>query len=375
MGVMRTRDVSFVFDLQPGGQTMSNALAAASNASPITTALIGLGRAGWNIHVQGIRNRADYKIIAAADALPERRDQARNELGCAVYADFKTLLRQCAPKPELVIIANQTRDHCPDALKSLNAGCHALVEKPCGVNAAEVKRMIAVAQKSGKRLFMHHNYRFKKEAQYLFARMKDAPIGPVFEIRLNVLGYARRGDWQTLKKNGGGLLRNHGTHYLDIILQMLNAPVADIFCDLKHIADAGDGEDHCKVILRTADGVLADCTLSTKTQATLPRWMLCGRYGTLTFDGHKAKLKFYDPQKVPELTPDETAPKERQYGTGEFLPWEEKEESAAGFERGDIYDDIVKVLRHGGTPYVAMESVLETVRLLDRCLKQNPQFK
>jgi predicted dehydrogenase len=248
------------------------------------------------------------------------------------------------------------------------------VEKPCGLTAGETKQMIAAAKKAKRNLFMHHNYRFKKESQYLFAQMKRSLIGPVFEIRANLLSYARRTDWQTLKKNGGGLLGNHGTHCLDVVLQLLGAPVKDLFCDMQHVCDAGDCEDHCKVVMRAANGRVAEVTLSTSVATELPRWILCGRCGTMLFDGKTAKLKFYDPKKAPALKVNPGTPAGRKYGTGEVLPWEEKLETADDCGIGNIYDNVVGVLRRGEKMYVTPESVLAVVELLDRCRKMNPKF-
>ena len=47
--------------------------------------IVGLGRAGWGIHVQDTRRRRDYRIVAVADPLPERRAQAERELRCRSY--------------------------------------------------------------------------------------------------------------------------------------------------------------------------------------------------------------------------------------------------------------------------------------------------
>ncbi len=343
--------------------------------SPITVGVLGLGRAGWSIHILGIRDRTDFKVVAAVDRLEERRAQAENELGCETYKDFKSMLKGCAELPELIIVANQTQDHCPSSITAMKAGAHVLVEKPCGIDAREVKRMIAASKKTKKKLFMHHNYRFKNSSQYLFQHMKRSPIGPVFEIHANMVGYARRIDWQTQRRLGGGLLGNHGTHVVDIILQMLGAPVKDVFCDMKHVCDAGDCEDHCKVMIRAKNGKVADLTLSTSMAVELPQWILCGAYGTMTIDDKRnARLKYYSPKKVPKLKVDLQAPPERKYGTGEVLPWVEKDEKANGRDIGNIYDNIVSVLRKGGKMYVTPESVLETVKLLDACRRQNPKF-
>ena len=51
----------------------------------ITVAIAGQGRSGWGIHAKYLRTNANFKIVAVADELPERRQQAIDELGCEAY--------------------------------------------------------------------------------------------------------------------------------------------------------------------------------------------------------------------------------------------------------------------------------------------------
>ena len=51
----------------------------------IRVAIAGQGRSGYCIHANYLRHDADFKIVAVADELPERRQQAVDEFGCAAY--------------------------------------------------------------------------------------------------------------------------------------------------------------------------------------------------------------------------------------------------------------------------------------------------
>jgi hypothetical protein len=51
----------------------------------INYGVVGLGRAGWNMHVAQLRARPDAKIVAVVDTEPDRRRQAVEELGCRAY--------------------------------------------------------------------------------------------------------------------------------------------------------------------------------------------------------------------------------------------------------------------------------------------------
>ena len=58
---------------------------AVSESSVVRYAVVGLGRAGWGIHVHQLRGRADSRIVAVVDPVEERRDEAVAEFQCRAY--------------------------------------------------------------------------------------------------------------------------------------------------------------------------------------------------------------------------------------------------------------------------------------------------
>ena len=45
-------------------------------STPVRVGILGLGRAGWNLHFEPMRKLAGYQIVAVADPLPERAQEA-----------------------------------------------------------------------------------------------------------------------------------------------------------------------------------------------------------------------------------------------------------------------------------------------------------
>ena len=165
-----------------------------------------------------------------------------------------------------------------------------LVEKPIAMNTAQVDRMAAARNAAGMKLFVFFNYRYTKEFWHLKEVMASGLIGDVFEIRIRLLGFSRRNDWQTQRAYGGGVLNNTCPHFLDLALRLLEAPVVETFSDLKLISDVGDVEDHVKLVLRGANGRVVDLEVSTSCAFPEPKWTLLGTHGTLTSDGKTSRL-------------------------------------------------------------------------------------
>src|SRR5690606_26576455 len=101
--------------------------------------VVGLGRAGWNIHVAGLRGREDAKIVAVADPLEERRQEAVTEFGCQAYAQRDELLAD--ENVEVVVLATPSFCHGPDTMAAFAAGKHVAVEKPMAMSVEEADEM------------------------------------------------------------------------------------------------------------------------------------------------------------------------------------------------------------------------------------------
>lgn len=333
--------------------------------TPIPIAVVALGRAGWNIHVNQLREREDFTIVDVADPDPTRRQEAISELGCAAHADLDTLLK--TSKAEVVVVATPNVMHEADAIKVVQSGRHCVLEKPMAPSHEASLRIIDAAAKAGQKVFVHHQRRFGDEYRFLREVIDSGVLGRVFNIRLFWGGFARRNDWQTLRKNNGGLLNNHGPHALDLVLNLLDAPVETLLADLQHVKDAGDCEDHFTLSMKAANGNSADVTCTTVSALPAPRMMLLGSNGTLSADGiTTAKLRYYDPAAVPALTVIEGPAPERKYGTGEELPWQEEErEMKPSSPGGDFYDNLRDVLKDGAEMVVTPESAAEVIRVIE----------
>ncbi len=130
---------------------------------------------------------------------------------------------------DIVILATPSELHVKDALASLAAGKHTLVEIPIAMNLNDAERVVDAGRKSGLALGVVHPLRFRAETIALRNRTLagDENIRQVitrFYIhRLeNVGGTGYRRSWTD------NLLWHHITHSLDLGLWLLNNPVREV---------------------------------------------------------------------------------------------------------------------------------------------------
>jgi predicted dehydrogenase len=333
-----------------------------TSPSQIPVAIVGLGRAGWSLHLQPLLAHPGFKIVAVADPVPDRCQEAAGLTGCQSFPSIDELLDQ-APA-EIVVVATPSFSHYHDAVKVFNAHRHCILEKPMALAFDDASRLLTLARQSNRLLFVHHNYLHGAEYHHLQTVLAGNRLGPLFHLRAFWAHYRRRWDWQTLKKNGGGALNNFGTHVLSIVLPLLGAPVSTAQAMCKNVKDAGDAEDHVQLLLQAANGVTADVMVSTAIALDAPRWMLCGRNGTLVSDGQKSRLRYYDPAKAPPRVVLDSAAPGRQY-QNETLPWEEMEIPIGSSPVSTFHENVHEVLADRAVQIVTPESALEVVRVLE----------
>lgn len=338
---------------------------------PIKMGVVGLGRAGWNIHVNRMRDDQRFIISDVCDWDENRLKEAKELFDCNTFENFEDFLKNA--ECEMVVIASQSVAHASQSIAALKSGRHVLVEKPMCMTSAEATKMIKAANAADQKLFVHQNYRYHPDVQYLRELLEKKTLGDVFEIRIRTASFTRRSDWQTLQKLGGGVLNNTCPHLIDTALLLLESPVKKQFSDLKHTVDAGDADDHVKILLKGENGRVIDLESSTTCAFGESKWTVLGTNGTLKSDGSTSNIKFFDPKKLKPLQATETPAAGRKYGNEDVIPWQEKvEASVPSNPSGDYYDNIWKVIRYGSAQDVKPEEVYQVMRVIEKAHKDNP---
>ncbi len=341
-----------------------------NSSTPIRAAVIGLGRAGWNIHVRTMQEREDFNVVAVADPDPDRRQQAEKETSAQPFNNLASLLKGC--DAELIVVATASADHANHSIAALEAGRHVLTEKPMATALEDADRMLAAAENAGKVLTVHQSRRWGEDFVFIQQMLKDERLGHVFFIRSGGYGYRRRNDWQTLRKYGGGLLNNNGVHVVDQCVLLMESPIVDVFGDLQQILQPGDTEDHLKVMMRGENGRVIDLELTSACVASLPAWTLMGTRGTLTVtSAGTAVLHYVKDALAPLKAIDRPLAADRKYGVegGDDIEFEKVEVEAKAPPGPSFYDQLYDAIRNGGFPPVDPVTTRETIRVMSKARK------
>lgn len=199
--------------------------------------IVGIGKQG-SFYASGIFKKMKSlipgaELTAVCDISAERRDWARKNLpGVQVYEKYQDLF--ASGLIDAVMIETPHYLHPEIGIAALDAGLHVLCDKPAGVYTAQVRELIAAADRHPELLF---GMMFNQRTNPLYIRAKELiDSGTLGELKRIVWiitdwyrpkAYYDQGGWRgTWDGEGGGVLLNQCPHQLDLFTWLAGLPVS-----------------------------------------------------------------------------------------------------------------------------------------------------
>lgn len=347
--------------------------------NPVRLGIVGMGRAGWGMHLREIEKKETIKVVAVCDIIPDRTQKSAERCNCKGYNNIDELLAD--ENVEVVAIATRSVDHFEHAVKALKAGKHVLLEKPVSLSYTQAKELFAIANQEGMpNIYIRQNRRNEKVFNIVWDAIKSGKLGHVFEVTILELCYHLRDDWQTLSEFGGGQILNWGPHIIDQALRLLESPVKEQFGDLQHVVAGGDCEDHFSIHLKGENGrkvnlsVSGACALNEER-----RYIAYGSRGAIDCADNHVHIKYIDPeQDMPPVISSPVTPGDSFGASGTFEnvvepKWIEEEYDITSQDLTVLWDAIYENLRNGVEYPIKQEEVLDLMKVISD-LKENNEL-
>ena len=251
----------------------------------IRVAIVGTGNIA-NAHIQAYLQFPERCHIAyLVDIVPEKARRMREKYGldAEVFDDHQALLP--LRDIDLVDVCTPPYVHAQISINCLRSGKNVVCEKPMAASLEECDQMLRARDKSGKKLSIIAQNRFRQPIRNLKALLDSGLAGPVRCAQVDSFWWRGhcyynlwwRGTWE---KEGGGCTLNHAVHHIDMLLWMMGLPerVTSVLANTAH--DNAEVEDLSVSILQYP-GALAQLTASVVHH---------GEEQQLVFQCEKAKL-------------------------------------------------------------------------------------
>lgn len=188
--------------------------------------IIGCGGIANGKHMPSLAKIAEIEMVAFCDIEVEKAETAAKKYGnenAKVYTDYKELLKDHSI--DVVHVCTPNRSHSFITVDVLEAGKHAMCEKPMAINSEEARTMLETAKRTGKKLTIGYQNRFRGDSRYLKATCENGDLGDIYFAKAHAIRRRAVPTWGVFLnefEQGGGPLIDIGTHALDLTLWMLD---------------------------------------------------------------------------------------------------------------------------------------------------------
>jgi len=246
----------------------------------------------------------------AVDLSKERAVEVAERWGARSSTDFRAAVE--AADLDAVVIATSHAELSAIAVACLEAGKHALVEKPGGRNLAEVRAVADAAAATGRVAKVGYNHRFHPALLKAREIVDRGGLGPLMFIRGRYGHGGRPGyekEWRFERAiSGGGQLIDQGSHLIDLAHWFLGE-FTDVQAALRTFFWNAEVEDNVFLTMSTAEGRIAWLHATWTEWKNMFSLEIYGREGKLEINGlggsyGTESLTFYS--MLPGMGPPET---------------------------------------------------------------------
>ncbi|RXT15362.1 Gfo/Idh/MocA family protein [Ammoniphilus sp. CFH 90114] len=188
--------------------------------------IIGCGGIAFGKHMPSLAKLEVVEMVAFCDVNEEKAEEAAKQFGTTeahVFKDYRQLLQD--PTIDVVHVCTPNDSHADITVASLESGKHVMCEKPMAKTTEEARRMVDAAKRSGKKLTVGYQNRFRSDSQYLHKVCARGDLGEIYYAKAHAIRRRAVPTWGVFldeEKQGGGPLIDIGTHALDLTLWMMN---------------------------------------------------------------------------------------------------------------------------------------------------------
>lgn len=206
----------------------SDAAAARGDGVPASTPRLGFVGVGWigGLRLDAVERAGAAEVAALCDADGDRL----REVGDRFPEAFRTRdLRELLDRSEErgldgVVLATPNVHHAPQARAVLRRGLPLFVQKPLGLDPAEVREVLGEARRRDVLLRVDYSYRHMDGARRLRSLVREGALGEIELIDAtfhNAYGPDKAWCFDP-DVSGGGALLDLGVHLLDLAFGVLD---------------------------------------------------------------------------------------------------------------------------------------------------------
>ncbi len=241
---------------------------------PVRIAVVGAGAIAQLAHLPVLAKLRGAQLVALCDNDRAKARALADRFGIPdVFTDIEDLLDY--DELDAVVVATPNHLHEPHALALLARKIDVLVERPLSLTSKGVERILTAANRSGRKIFVANNHRFRSDVQALVGFLGGGELGKLHGIRAGA--YSTRGSiegWRLRRPEaGGGVLFEDGIPLVDLAMWLADFPAPQrVWAHIDRARGTNAVEDAAFLAIECANGVSFTFDLSWSYVGDEDRW-------------------------------------------------------------------------------------------------------
>lgn len=243
--------------------------------------VVGVGAITQLAHLPALAKLRGANVVALCDNDGPKASAIAERFGVPdVFTDIEDLLEL---EMDAVVIATPNHLHEPHVLSALRAGLHVLCERPVALGTRGVERILAAAERSGSKIVVGNNHRFRSDVQQLVRFLEGGELGRLHAVRGGDYRFRNTvAGWRLRRPEaGGGVFLEQGLTLVDLALWLADFPkLVRVAASSERSRGANTVEDSMFVHVECAAGLSIACDTTWSYVGQEERWwfeVLCAR--------------------------------------------------------------------------------------------------
>lgn len=245
-----------------------------ASSDTIRIGVVGAGAIAQMAHLPVLTKMRGAELSALCDNDgPKARSLAQRFGVPDVFTDIDDLFD--FDQVDAVVIASPNHLHEPHVLAALKAGVHVLCERPLSLSTRGVERILTAAQKTGKKVVVGNNHRFRSDVQQLTRFIRGGELGALTGMRTGQYQFrGTREGWRYRRAEaGGGAFLDLGFPLLDLALWLADFPEpVRVSAHMERARGATSVEDAMLVHAEFANGMVCTFDVAWNYVGQEERW-------------------------------------------------------------------------------------------------------
>ena len=319
--------------------------------------IIGCGRI-LQKHLDSIQILGDkLKIVGVSDLKKSRLKNTVKELNTSKFTNYIDGIKKT--NPDIVSILTPSGFHAKHIIDVLKLKKNVIVEKPMCLKISDGKKIIILAKKNKKRVFVVMQNKFNLPVLKLRNDIEKFKFGNIFHSSVIVRWrrdqkYYDNDSWRGTWKLDGGVISNQASHHLDLLRTIMGEPISVFAKSNNHLAKI-QCEDTALIIFkfkkkRTA---IMEATTAMRPKNIEGSISVLGTKGSAKIGGFALnKLEYYNLSKNIDLSKYQTNPN-----------------NVYGFGHIKFYIHVLDSLKTGKSSEFEAKNAFDTVKLINAIYK------